>query len=51
MIECSGKNCKKKVKHRFTYDCGTGIQNLNLCDFHYNLDPVFKRHIKNIQEQ
>ena len=44
------KCCNKQGKFEIVYDCGIGIQELVICEHHYNLDPVFQRNIKSIKE-
>lgn len=49
-MKCSGRNCNRTPKWDVTYDCGTDIQNLILCDYHYTRDPVFQEEIKELRE-
>ena len=44
------KCCKRPGTRKIVYDCGTNDEELILCDFHYNLDPVFQKHIRTIEE-
>ena len=46
----SRKCCKRESKYHIIYDCGLSDQDLILCDYHYNLHPSFKQHIKSIEE-
>ena len=50
MNKCHGKECKKPVRFEIDYDWSIESQTLLLCDYHFNLDPVFQRHIKNLVE-
>jgi len=47
---CNGIGCKEKPKYDITYDSGTHDQNLVLCQKHYDSNPVFKQHVKKIEE-
>lgn len=45
------KCCNRPGKYEITYDCGPNPdQKLILCEFHYNLESVFQRNIKKIEE-
>lgn len=44
------KCCNNPTKYQIEYDCGVQSQKLELCEYHYNLDLVFQRHIKTIKE-
>ena len=39
--------CKRyEPKYRIKYDCGFGeIQELDVCEYHFNLDPNWQNHI------
>jgi hypothetical protein len=48
---CRGRECSNPVKYSLIYQCGdSSDQELTLCKSHYDSDPVFRRHIKNIEE-
>lgn len=45
------KCCKRPGRYQIKYDCGrVPDQELILCEFHYNSDPVFQRNIKTMKE-
>lgn len=46
----SRKCCNRPSKYHIIYDAGMVEQDLTLCAFHYELDPVFQRNIKSIVE-
>jgi len=44
------KCCDRLSKYEIVYDCGPDEdQFLILCEYHYNLDPAFSRHIKTMK--
>jgi len=48
---CEGNGCKDIPEVSIRYDCGVGPdQVLLLCKKHYDSDPVFRKHIKKIED-
>jgi len=43
--------CKRALKWRVKYDCGFGeIQEVEVCDYHFNLNPNWQNHILSKEE-